>query len=95
MQMDYSPTITAEMRARYIARRESDLATLEAALEKRDFETVLKISHQIKGNAATFSFTALEKSALDLEKSAEAKNYSEAQLALGAFRSWLNSVKPA
>ncbi|RYZ67138.1 MAG: Hpt domain-containing protein [Proteobacteria bacterium] len=91
--MDYTPNITPEMRARYITRRESDLNLLESALETKDFETVLKISHQIKGNAATFNFNTLEKAAIDLEKAAEQKNQAEAYLALGAFRDWLSNAK--
>lgn len=91
MQADYTPQITPEMRARYVTRRRADLEQLEAALKTSDFETLSQIAHQVKGNAATFSFTTLEKAAIALETATESNSLADARQAVAAFRAWLDT----
>lgn len=85
------PQITPEMKARYIARRRDDLAKLLEAQEAGDFATLRAIAHQIKGNAATFSFLDLEAHAIALESAAEKCLAEECAAHLGEIQKWVGS----
>lgn len=89
--MSIEPEITPEMKARYIARRREDVAKLLEAQEAGDFATLKAIAHQIKGNAATFSFSDLESHAIALETSAEAKQADECAKHVGAIQKWVET----
>lgn len=64
---------------------------LQAALAAGDFATLKGIAHQIKGNAATFSFIDLEKAAIDLENAALAGDADASSSAVRLMQQWLNS----
>lgn len=83
--------VTEGMRERYVARRKDDLTKLEIALKERDEKTLASVSHQIKGNAATFSHFDLEKSAKALEDSVKRHDLNAAAEAVSAIRSWLDA----
>lgn len=85
------PQITPEMKARYIARRRDDTAKLVAAQAAGDFNALRAIAHQIKGNAATFSFEDLEGFAITLEKAAEAQRIEACATEIAHIQNWVES----
>ena len=89
MSSNYEPSITDEMRARYLVRREADVVQLESALSVGDFKKICAIAHQIKGNAATFSYDDLEALAVALEKNAEAESRSAVLENLEGVKAWV------
>lgn len=62
--------IPQEFILKYIERRKTDLQVCEQALQKKDFESIARVGHQIKGNAASFGFNDLGTIAIDMETSA-------------------------
>ena len=94
MASDFEPSITDEMRARYLSRRETDFATLESACAKSDFQMIKAVAHQIKGNAATFSFLDLEALAITLEAQAEAQS-TAVKTTIEDMKRWLEAKKRA
>lgn len=88
--MDFTPQITPEMKSRYVTRRQDDLIKVESALGAGDFSTLLKVAHQIKGNAATFNFNDLETMAIQMEKAALDQNRTACEAALTAFKTWIS-----
>lgn len=69
-----SVDISQEAHQKYIERRRLDLESCKNALDKKDFEILARIAHQIKGNASTFGYDELKKIAMDMEKQALAKD---------------------
>ncbi len=90
MSSEYDPQITAEMKARYLTRRRTDVKKLEEAIGKSDFATLAAVAHQIKGNAATFSFQDLESYAVTLEEAALASSLEKSSQAIQLIRDWLD-----
>jgi HPt (histidine-containing phosphotransfer) domain-containing protein len=88
MSSEFDPEITPEMRARYIERRRADLAKLEEALASSNFSVIVGIAHQIKGNAATFSFEDLETTAVLLEAAAQASSVADCAKQITAIKTW-------
>ena len=89
--MDPQLCIPEEMIQRYIERRRTDLGLVETAIAKKDFDTLARVGHQIKGNAATFSFHDLEKIGISLEDSALRKDRVHAVQVTVAFRNWVEA----
>lgn len=87
--MELSPHIPSEMRIRYLSRRKTDLASLEDALSRQDGEVFKKVGHQLKGNAATFSYHDLEAIGIELEKAGRAADFYEARRAMESLRNWI------
>lgn len=91
MSSKYDPEITPEMKSRYITRRADDVVKLEAAAATEDYVTLRAVAHQIKGNAATFSFRDLEQHALALEEAAEAQVLAECISQIARIKDWVQA----
>ena len=83
--MNLSVTIPDSLKQQYIERRKVDLQKLEAALKQSDFSVVIRVGHQLKGNAVTFGFDELEMIGVALEGAGDAADLKAAQEALGSF----------
>jgi HPt (histidine-containing phosphotransfer) domain-containing protein len=81
--------IPDEMKAKYIERRKQDYLTCVDALEKNDFETFLRIGHQLKGNAASFGYDVLGVIAVELEKAAMIQDLVQIKNQLEKFKEFL------
>lgn len=87
--MELQPSIPDEMRRRYIERRKADFATVQKAIKEQDSETLQRVGHQIKGNAATFAYLDLEMIGIQLEESGVQNDFARASLSAAAFGDWL------
>ena len=83
--------IPEEMKAKYIERRKQDYATCVDALAKNDYETFLRIGHQLKGNAASFGYDDLGVIAAELEKAAKAQDIVQIKNQLEKFDLFLKN----
>jgi HPt (histidine-containing phosphotransfer) domain-containing protein len=81
--------IPEEMKAKYIERRKQDYAVCLDALKNNDFETFLRIGHQLKGNAASFGYDDLGLIAVELENAAKEQNLSQIKNSLTQFENFL------
>lgn len=48
--------VTPEIRARYLQRREADVAAIQEALNNGNFQLTAKLGHDWKGNGETYGF---------------------------------------
>jgi HPt (histidine-containing phosphotransfer) domain-containing protein len=87
--MDPQSYIPDEMIRRYVERRRADLRLVEDAIQKKDRDTLIRVGHQIKGNAATFTFKDLEMIGIRLEESALAGDFMRASEISSDFKEWL------
>lgn len=86
------PDIPPEVQLRYIERRKKDIESLRSALKMQTFEEFKRIGHQLKGNAASFGYSDLEKIAIQLEVAGEKRDSEEARRQLENFDKWLSAV---
>ncbi len=80
--------IPDEMKVKYIERRKQDYADCLEALNTSDFETFLRIGHQLKGNAASFGFDDLGLIAVEMEKAAHDSDISKVKIAVHKFENF-------
>lgn len=79
-----------EMRQKYLLRRSKDLEALRVSSTQRSLEEFIRIGHQLKGNAASFGYSDLEKIAIAMEAAAKKKDFVEANRQLDLFEKWFS-----
>jgi len=79
---------------RYAMRRRADLIRCRESLQKRDFETIQTIGHNLKGNGTSFGFPELSQIGEKMEISAREKNQSQTALLVDLFEEWVHQQKP-
>jgi HPt (histidine-containing phosphotransfer) domain-containing protein len=82
--------IPEEARIKYIERRKVDLENCKKALQQQDFDTLARVGHQVKGNAATFGYDQLSTIAIDLEAFALKKDTKGLDSVLARFTKFLS-----
>lgn len=92
MITDSDIIIPEEVRQKYIERRKKDVESLRNALSTRTFDEFKRIGHQLKGNAASFGYSDLEKVAIQLEVAGENQDSNEASKQLKLFEQWLSKA---
>lgn len=85
--------IPYEIRVKYLERRKNDLQDCKNALEKMDFETFIRVGHQVKGNASTYGFDDLGTIAIAIEDSALKKDLSGLEEGIKKLEIFLNQAK--
>jgi HPt (histidine-containing phosphotransfer) domain-containing protein len=81
--------IPLEMKLAYIERRRNDLFNCRDALNKNSFNVILKVSHQIKGNALSYGYEELGLIANKLEQAALENNTKSIKQLLDLFENFL------
>lgn len=84
--------IPKEAKQTYLDRRRADVNQCKMALDQRDWESIERIGHKMKGNAETFGFSILMGVGLELEKAAQLKDFNVASKALLQFERALESL---
>lgn len=80
--------IPEEARLKYLERRKTDIESLRSALSTKTFDEFKRIGHQLKGNAASFGYSDLEKVAIQIEAAGEHQDLHEASKQLELFQKW-------
>lgn len=83
--------VPAEIRERYIRRRKRDLEVCFSSLEANNFEELVKIGHQLKGNGSTFGHPQLSEIGKKLEAGACLKDHQEVEETLKELSLWLHN----
>jgi HPt (histidine-containing phosphotransfer) domain-containing protein len=82
--------IDMEARRRYTSRRFADLVRCRECLERRDFETIQTIGHNLKGNGSSFGFPELSALGEKIESSARELNDGETELLVDRLEEWVH-----
>ena len=81
--------IPSDLKKKYIERRKADLADCESLFKKKDFSSIEKIGHKMKGNGGTFGYPEITKIGEKIEKSSIKKDEKLIQEALSELTSWV------
>ncbi len=87
--MEFAMKIPEDMRKKYLQRRASDAEEIAVALDAGKFEVLLKVGHQLKGNAPTFGYETLAELGHKMEEAAERESLAEARECLCALKAWV------
>lgn len=92
--LDYSPPdIPDDLKARYLERRRKDVISCSEAVQQRDFKTLERVGHQIKGNALSFGYPELETIGAEIEISAKSQDVPGLETQIQLFAKWADAQK--
>lgn len=81
--------ISHDMRKRYLDRRSKDVEVCSLRLLKLDWAYFESLGHQLKGNAASYGFVELGSIAMEIERAALNKDFSQLKICVKAFQNWV------
>lgn len=87
------PDGLGELVPTYLAARKSELATLNEALENRNFEQIRTVAHNLKGTGSSYGFEELTKLGEFLEESARQHDADVLKQQLSALTDYLGRVE--
>ena len=78
------------MKERYLEHRRNDLKACLVSLEKKSFDEIEKVGHQLKGNAETFGHPELSTIGEHLEESARSQNLEKLKQSILELARWIS-----
>jgi CheY-like chemotaxis protein len=79
----------------YLTRRKEAMKSLGESFERKDYELIRRIAHDVKGTGASYGFVPLSTVAGLLEQAAAAGDLARMQQALSSMETYLQSVELA
>lgn len=73
----------------FIRNRQQDIQTLKSAYSMRDYETIAKICHKLKGFSSPFGFSDLEVLAHNLESASKSQNLQDLESHFSNIQSYI------
>jgi len=84
-------SIPDDLKKKYIERRQTDLNECLSHLKSKNFTSLEKLGHKMKGNGGTFGYLIITKIGDKIEKGSKTKNEPLIQEALKELASWIKS----
>lgn len=81
--------VPEEIKHKYLERRVKDLDVCFDSLKKKNFLSLEKVGHRLKGSATTFGHPELSNIGEKLERSAGVEDGPQVEAILKEFRIWL------
>ena len=77
----------------FLDNRQSDIELVVTAIESKDFKTIERIGHLMRGTCGGYGFDDLEKLGAELEKSAQAQELESIKKQLVYFKGFLQNLE--
>jgi len=77
----------------FLKGRETDLVTIQQALEKEDFERIRLLGHSLKGNGAGYGFDELSRIGRTIETAATTKDVEGIRQASACMADYLRQIE--
>lgn len=85
--------ISADLKTKYLCRRQQDLKDCFAALDSKQLALLERVGHQMKGNALTFGYGALATIGEEMETAARAEDWSGLKTSTLKFEAFMRALK--
>ena len=77
----------------FLGNRRKDITTMQAALERGDFETIRLLGHSMKGSGGGYGFDAVTDIGAALEQAAKDADREEMRRQIGELSTYLDQVE--
>lgn len=77
---------------RFIANRKAELTELDGALRKRDFETLRRIGHVLKGAGGGYGFADISRMGDTIERAAKSGEFETLEKEIASLKRYLECV---
>ncbi|MCX6128637.1 MAG: Hpt domain-containing protein [Proteobacteria bacterium] len=79
---------------RFLKSREEEIAALDHALEKKDFDSIRNISHKVSGKVGGYGLVGFAELAKNLEDAASIRKYDLCRELVNRMRLYLKELQP-
>jgi HPt (histidine-containing phosphotransfer) domain-containing protein len=87
------PSYAIQLIPNFLKNREKDIKEVEDSLKRKDFETIERVGHSMKGSGSIYGFDGISEIGKSIESSAKKKNSEEIQVNLSKLKSYLDRVE--
>ncbi len=87
------PSYAVQLIPNFLKNREKDIKKLEASLKRKDFETIERLGHSMKGSGSIYGFDGVSELGKKIESSAKNGNSEEIKNSLSELKDYLNRVE--
>ncbi len=87
------PSYAIQLIPKFLENREKDIKEAEASLKRKDFETIERLGHSMKGTGSIYGFDGISELGKMIELSAKDKNPVEIKSSLEELKDYLNRIE--
>ena len=87
------PSYAVQLIPNFLKNREKDIKAVENSLKTKDFETIERVGHSMKGSGSIYGFDGISEIGKHIESSAKNKNSEEIQDSLSKLKNYLNRIE--
>jgi len=87
------PSYAVQLVPNFLKNREKDIKEVENSLKRKDFETIERVGHSMKGSGSIYGFDGISEIGKSIESSAKNKNSEEIQDNLSKLKNYLNRIE--
>jgi HPt (histidine-containing phosphotransfer) domain-containing protein len=84
--------VAEKLLPKFIGHRRQDVSTVRLALERRDFETISRIGHNMRGNGVSYGFPEIGVLGEQLERAANTTNVQGVREQLTLLEAWVARI---
>jgi HPt (histidine-containing phosphotransfer) domain-containing protein len=87
------PGYAIQLIPKFLENREKDIKEVEDSLKRKDFETIERLGHSMKGTGSIYGFDGISELGKMIELSAKDKNTVEIKNSLEELKDYLNRIE--
>lgn len=88
--MTYGNLDLEDLTPTYLANRRSDVDTIRATLQQKDFDSIRTLGHRMKGHGGSYGFIAISEIGGNIEKAAKEQDAENIEKCLDALTQYIN-----
>ena len=87
------PSYAVQLIPNFLKNREKDIKEVENSLKRKDFETIERLGHSMKGSGSIYGFDGISELGKKIEASAKNGNSEEIKTSLSELKDYLNRIE--
>ncbi len=87
------PSYAIQLIPKFLKSRENDIKEVEDSLKRKDFDTIERLGHSMKGAGSMYGFDGISELGKMIELSAKDKNTVEIKNSLAELRDYLGRIE--
>lgn len=87
------PSYAVQLIPNFLKNREKDIREVEASIKRKDFETIERLGHSMKGSGSIYGFDGVSELGKKIESSAKNENLEEIKNSLSELKDYLNRIE--
>jgi HPt (histidine-containing phosphotransfer) domain-containing protein len=87
------PSYAVQLIPNFLKNRKNDIKEVEDSLKRKDFETIERLGHSMKGSGSIYGFDGISELGKKIESSAKNRKSEEIKNSLSELKHYLNKIE--